>query len=187
MQLILASSSPRRAAILDAAGYDFTVLAPKADESALAGESAAAMVVRLARLKTASIHSEEAVVLGADTMVVFEGRVLGKPRDAVDAVATLLGLGGRSHSVVTGWAIDGPQGVASGSEWSEVQMRDILRDEAESYVATGEPLDKAGSYAIQAQGDRFVTRVVGLRTNVMGLPIEVIAPELASRGVEPRR
>lgn len=187
MELILASSSPRRASILEGAGYDFTVVHPTADESALEHEEAASMVVRLARLKAASIASAGAVVLAADTMVVFGHRILGKPRDAADAVATLLALEGRAHEVVTGWALDGPSGRASGVERTEVEMGNIKREEAEAYAATGEPLDKAGSYAIQARGDRFVTRLVGLRSNVMGLPIEVIAPVLASMGIRPER
>lgn len=185
MQLILASSSPRRAAILSAAGYEFVVMHPTADERALEQEGAASLVVRVARLKAASIEVRDAVVLGADTMVVLDGRVLGKPRDAADAVETLLALGGRSHEVVTGWALFGSAGRAAGSAHTSVEMRPISRSEAEAYVATGEPLDKAGSYAIQARGDRFVAHVNGLRSTVMGLPIEAIVPELGAMGVEP--
>jgi septum formation protein len=187
MELILASSSPRRASILEGAGYRFTVAHPDTDERPLPREDAASLVLRLARLKAAAITAAGAVVLAADTMVVFGDRILGKPRDSADAVATLLSLGGRSHEVVTGWALDGPQGPAAGVERTEVEMLEIGREEAEAYVATGEPLDKAGSYAIQARGDRFVSGLVGLRSNVMGLPIEVIAPVLSSMGIRPER
>jgi septum formation protein len=156
------------------------VIPPDVDEREQPGEPPAAMAVRLAREKALAVARRLGAgtprwVLGADTIVVLEDRVLGKPADAADARRMLGRLTGRWHRVVTGVAV-----VHSGSErsWtlavtSEVRMRAASPEEIEAYVATGEPLDKAGSYGIQGEGGRrFVSRVEGSESNVMGLPVE---------------
>lgn len=184
--LILASSSPRRRLMLAAAGFTFDVLPPDTDETGIDGETAADMVLRLATEKALAVESVGTVVLGADTTVVRDGRVLGKPRDADDAVAALVSLAGRTHSVLSGWALVRDRTVLeSGVEESWVTMRPIDEAEARSYVATGEPLDKAGAYALQGRGRMFVTAVTGPRSNVLGLPLAAVVAALHRAGIEP--
>ena len=182
-RLVLASSSPRRRALLAMAGYDFTVLIPDVDESPQPGESPEAMVERVARRKAEAVAApSDAVVLAVDTTVVLDGAVIGKPRDPDHAVATLLRLAGRTHVVLSGWAIEGAhadRGVAA----TLITMRAIDRAAAVAYVDTGEPLDKAGAYALQGDGAQFVAEVAGSRSNVMGLPLEAIVPALDRAGV----
>jgi septum formation protein len=166
------------------AGYDFTVIAPHIDETRLSGEDPAAMVERLALLKALAVGAPTGgVVLAVDTTVVLDGAVIGKPLDAEDAVATLLRLSGRTHLVLSGWAVAGGDGVDSGVAPTAVTMRPIERAAAVTYVATGEPLDKAGAYALQGEGVRLVAEVEGSRSNVMGLPLEAVVPALDRAGV----
>jgi septum formation protein len=185
-RLVLASSSPRRRALLAAAGFVFDVDAPDTDEAALPGETPEAMAVRLAGEKAATVAERwggRSVVLGCDTLVVRDGAVLGKPSSEPHAVAMLLSLAGRSHEVITGHAVLADGAVSSGATRSLVHLRDVTPDEAEAYAATGEPLDKAGAYALQGAGGRFVTGVDGSRSNVVGLPLGVVAPLLIDLGV----
>lgn len=185
MRLILASASPRRAEILRSAGYDFSVVPAPVDESHLPGEAAEQIVGRLAlskaRAATASLKgSENALVLGADTVVVIDRDILGKPHTSQAAVSMLQKLRGREHRVMTGVALiwTNSTGRASESGKPQVahevtrvwfsQMSDI---EIEGYVSTGEPLDKAGAYAIQGRASRFIPRIEGCYFNVVGLPI----------------
>lgn len=184
-RFVLASSSPRRAELLRSAGFTFEVEAPDVDERPFPGESAPAMVERVAAIKAYAVGDLEAVVLGVDTIVVFDGEILGKPRDGDDAVATLLRIAGRPHVVLSGWAVLGGERVSSGIERTVVTMQPIERAEAERYVASGEPLDKAGSYAIQGDGRRFVAGWSGSFSNVMGLPLETVTEALARFGVNP--
>jgi septum formation protein len=184
-RFVLASGSPRRAALLHDAGYRFDVAAPDVDERPLPGESAAAMVERVAAVKANAVGDLDAVVLGVDTIVVLDGEVLGKPGDEEEAIATLLRLGGRSHVVLSGWAVLAGERVASGIERTVVTMHTVDRTAAESYAASGEPLDRAGAYAIQGEGRRFVAGWEGSYNNVVGLPIEVLVPVLARFGVTP--
>lgn len=183
--LVLASSSPRRRLLLSAAGFTFDVEPPSTDERPIDSESPAEMVLRLAVDKAGAVEGSGSVVLGVDTTVVLDGRAVGKPRDAEDAVTTLLSLAGRTHSVLSGWAIvrDGTV-LDRGVEESRVTMRPIDEDEAEAYAATGEPLDKAGAYALQGRGREFVTAVSGPRSNVLGLPLPPIVAALRRAGVE---
>jgi septum formation protein len=188
---VLASGSPRRSQLLADAGFEFVVDAPDVDETPLAEESPEEMVVRLACSKALEVVSRRppgACVLACDTTVVLDDGVLGKPEDQDAAVAMLLRIGGRAHTVVSGYAIavsgDGSDGT-SGSVRSEVVMAAIDRAAAAAYVATGEPLDKAGSYAIQGIGRKLVARYDGSFSNIMGLPMEVVIPELARFGVTP--
>lgn len=188
--LVLASGSPRRKALLAMAGFSFDVIVPHVDETVLDGEDAADMVQRLALDKahaaTALLDDSlnEPVVLAADTTVVHHTRILGKPRDEEDAVRMLRAIAGDTHTVLTGFALlSGGERLSVGSVRSQVVMREISQSEAASYVATGEPLDKAGAYAAQGTGARFVERIDGSRSNVIGLPLGTVVPLLEAAGV----
>jgi septum formation protein len=177
--LVLASGSPRRREILTRAGLDFVVICPEVDEAAHPGESPAELATRLAAGKALAVARDlprnGALVLGADTIVVLDDRVLGKPRDAEDAVAMLQSLAGRVHRVITGIAVADPgqEDARTRAVESSVQMRSAGEDEIRAYVALGESLDKAGAYALQGEGGRlFVTAVEGSESNVVGLPLE---------------
>ena len=194
--LILASASPRRAQILRDAGIAFEIVAPSVEENVLAGESAEEMVLRLAEAKAraaaASIapKTRQILVLGADTTVVAGGdgaTILGKPESAEDAARMLRMLSGRTHRVLTGIAVirlpDGE--FRSAVESTSVTFANFGEDEIQSAIASGEPLDKAGAYAIQGRAGKFVTRVAGSYSNVVGLPIErvrAILDEMGWRG-----
>ena len=173
LRLLLASSSPRRAEILGALGIPFDVAAVDVDESLLPGESGRDAAVRLARAKAAAaaaLHSGK-WVLAADTLVLIDGTVLGKPRDDAEAAAMLRRLAGREHWVVTAVSLlkdAGPEIAAV--EESRVRIAPLDEEEIRWYVATGEPRDKAGAYAVQGLGARFVESVDGSFSNVMGLP-----------------
>jgi len=187
---VLASTSPRRRELLTEAGFSFQIDAPEVDESALAGESPESLARRLALAKARAVvprAPREACVLGADTVVVIDGDLLGKPRDRAEAVEMLLRLAGRTHRVLTGFALVVPALAReeSGVEESLVRMHPVDRATAEGYAATGEPLDKAGAYAAQGEGGRFVAEIRGSRANVIGLPLEALAPRLAELGVAP--
>ena len=178
VRLILASASPRRAELLRQAGYDFTVDPADLDESVLPDEAAEAYVLRVAREKAFHVAGRQprgAVVLGADTTVVVDGEILGKPADRDDAARMLRRLSGREHAVVTAVAV-----IASGIERSEVVttrvwMIALRDDQIEWYVETGEPDGKAGAYAIQGRAARFIDRIDGSWSNVVGLPIATVA------------
>jgi septum formation protein len=181
--LILASGSPRRARALEQLGLGFTVDPPDVDESQLPAEQPEDMVLRLA-LDKVGLATFDTVRLAVDTIVVLDGDILGKPEDPDDAVRGLLRLGGRRHTVISGWSVAAAGGVNSGTVTTEVQMRSIDRSEAVAYVATGEPMDKAGSYAIQGFGSRFIAGIDGSLGNVLGFPVEAIAPALRGVGVD---
>ena len=172
---MLASRSPRRAELLRGLRLPFEVMPADVDESLLPGEPADAYVERLARSKAEAvcrrIAADDVLVLGADTTVEIDGRILGKPEDATEGVAMLLALAGRSHRVVTGIAVAGPAGTESVCVVAEVAFRDIDRAEAEAYWATGEPADKAGGYGLQGIGGIFVTGIRGSASAVVGLPV----------------
>lgn len=172
-RLILASGSPRRRQLLAAMGVRFEVRPTDVDESALPGESPEQHVRRLARDKSRAQVLAGELVLAADTVVVFNGDVLGKPRDRDDAQSMLRRLSGRRHVVLTGLALTAGtlQKTVDSVERSEVEIAPLSEEEIRWYVGTGEPLDKAGSYAIQGLGALFVTSVMGNYTNVVGLPL----------------
>jgi septum formation protein len=176
LPLVLASASPRRAELLRLAGYTFTAAQADLDETPLPGEAADAYVRRLAEGKAAAIAARHpgAVVLGADTTVVVDGDILGKPADAADAAAMLSRLQGRAHDVFTGVAVRAPDGGDSAVARTRVWFAAMTGDEIAAYVATGEPMDKAGAYGIQGQASRYVTRIDGSYPNVMGLPVDVV-------------
>ena len=184
--LYLASGSPRRRELLTQIGVPFTVVSAPIDESPLPDESALAYVERLARAKAvAGLASVEgtAVVLGADTAVVLDGRILGKPESREDALAMLADLSGREHQVLTAVALTDGQRVQSLCVTSQVRFRAISDDEAQRYWASGEPADKAGGYAIQGLGAVFVTGLSGSYSAVVGLPLSETADLLGQFGV----
>jgi septum formation protein len=177
MRLILASASPRRRELLAQAGYAFSVEAADLDESRREGEAPDAYVRRLAQEKAQAVfamHREEdgeIVVLGADTSVVCDGEILGKPMHADDAMRMLRMLSGRTHKVLTGVAVATRAGVVSDVETTEVKFSRVPEAELVAYCTTGEPLDKAGGYGIQGYAARWIPRIDGCYFNVMGLPI----------------
>lgn len=178
--LVLASASPRRAELLAAAGYSFVVRPVDVDEFLLPGETPGDAVRRLSMLKIAAVlPSADEVVLAADTLVSVEEVVFGKPRDEADARRMLRRLGGRPHEVVTGVTCRVGDACRSEVVSTRVWMRALTGKELDWYVASGEPLDKAGAYGIQGLASRFVTRLEGSYTNVVGLPMATVASLLA--------
>ena len=185
--LVLASASPRRAELLRAAGIPFEVAVADVDESQHPGEDAEAYVRRVAAAKAARVAASHPgrPVLGADTTVVLDGEVLGKPLDAAEAVAMLGRLSGRSHRVLTGVCLIGADGRAETSVASTtVEFRAVTASEIERYVASGEPMDKAGAYAIQGGAGGFVTRIDGDFDNVVGLPVALIQAMCRGLGIQ---
>ncbi len=176
MKLILASGSPRRAEVLRCAGFVFQTVSTNVDETLRAGEAPDAYVLRLAEAKAraaAARVTEGAVVVGADTTVVIDGLVLGKPESDEEAKQMLARFSGRTHEVLTGLAVIRIPGgeVSIQEERTRVTFAPLTQKEIEDYVASGEPFDKAGGYAIQGLAGRFVTRVEGCYFNVVGLPL----------------
>jgi septum formation protein len=192
--LILASASPRRQELLRNAGISFAVQPAGVPEAPLENESARNCAERLARAKARAVfrRHQDAVVLGADTVVVVDGQILGKPGSADDATGMLRLLSGRTHEVITGVCLSGPgprlcaanpPGGASEqksgfedvrSECTEVTMAELSDQEIRAYVASGEPMDKAGAYAIQGRASRWIGRIEGDYFNVVGLPVALV-------------
>ena len=175
--LVLASASPRRQELLARLGVPFTVEPSRIPELHPPGPPAAALAavaLDKARAVAGRWTAGRAVILGADTEVVLDGRYMGKPRDAADAVRILSALSGRTHEVITGVAlVEAPPGrEATAAVTTRVTMTAATQEEIAAYVATGEPFDKAGGYAVQGLGARLVARVDGCLTNVVGLPVE---------------
>ena len=194
--LVLASASPRRQELLRNAGIPFTVQPADINEAPLANESARDCAERLAREKALAVFQRrpQDYVLGADTIVVVDDAILGKPRDAHDAARMLRLLSGRRHAVITGVclveAVAGGRGLVAselkaqtGSETTLVTMSDLSDDEIHDYIATGEPMDKAGAYAIQGIASRWIPRIEGDYSNVVGLPVALVYAMLRERGV----
>ena len=186
--LILASASPRRRELLTLVGVPFSAESANLNEELLPNEAAAAYVQRLAEEKAhavwalhkdADTEADPLIVLGADTCVVCDGKVLGKPKDVSDARLMLEMLSGRTHAVLTGLAIVTHKGVARAVEVTQVTFNVLTSAEIAAYVATGEPLDKAGAYAIQGGAARWIPRIEGCYFNVVGLPISRTASLLA--------
>jgi len=176
--LVLASASPRRAEILRAVGWPFEAAPADVDESREEGEEAVAYVRRLAREKAEAVARRRlfGLVLGADTVVVLDGEVLGKPRDATDARRMLRALGGRWHEVVTGVALVRAESgrCVVGHEQTRVRFGELSEREIDEYVRTGEPADKAGAYAIQGRAALFIEGIEGDSWNVVGLPVRLV-------------
>jgi septum formation protein len=179
--LVLASASPRRQELLRNAGIAFTVQPANIPEIPLDGENAQAFAERVAKEKALAICRAlpEAFVLAADTVVVVDSQILGKPRDEDDAFRMLCMLSGRRHEVITGVSLsknaaNGPGVLDVRSETTTVVMDQVSDDDIRAYVQTGEPMDKAGAYAIQGGASRWISRIEGDYFNVMGLPVSLV-------------
>jgi septum formation protein len=183
--LVLASQSPRRRDLLSTAGFHFSVRVRPVDEIREPGEPPEDYARRLARIKAeAAGRSGVEVVLGADTIVVLDEEVLEKPRHAADARRMLAALSGRDHIVITGIYLLHARGALADAESTRVWFAPLDPEEIEEYVASGEPMDKAGAYAIQGLASKFVERIEGDYFNVMGLPLARIYRHLKSLAVE---
>jgi septum formation protein len=187
MKLILASASPRRAEILRTAGLQFAVLSSAVDETPLPGETPHDLVRRLALAKAELVAARAvgpAIVIAADTVVALEGTILGKPRTSEDARQMLEKLSGRTHSVITGvMLIRLPDAERREfTETTQVHFASVSKEEIAKYLTSGEPFDKAGAYAIQGLGGRFIPRIDGCYFNVVGLPLSRLFRELPELG-----
>jgi nucleoside triphosphate pyrophosphatase len=210
-ELILASSSPRRQELLREIGIPFRVHAANINEDQITGEAPSAYALRLAREKAEAVAVQypQSYVLGADTIVVVDGEVLGKPKDRGDAIRMLRLLSGRGHEVTTAVSVVAPGTVAQGTvaqgtvaqgtvaqgtvapgtlsetraSTTKVYFRKIAEDEIQQYVAGGEPMDKAGAYAIQGGASRWTDRIEGEFSNVVGLPLSLVTDMLITNGL----
>jgi septum formation protein len=184
-RLILASTSPRRNELLRQVGLVFETVAPDYEEDMTLAMSIDELAKHLAVGKAASVARQQpgAVVIGGDTFVEIDGELLGKPMSPEEAVHTLERLSGRTNRVHTGWAVVRGEHVRSGTVTSSVHMRPFSRDEAVAYVSTGEPLDKAGSYAVNGVGAVFVDRVEGDISAIIGLPLAPVVEAIRPFGV----
>ena len=185
--LILASASPRRSELLTQAGYRFRVHPAHINEDPLPGEEPIAYVIRLAREKAEAVFRdltatgpkpEKNAVLGADTTVTLDGEILAKPTDEADAARMLRLLSGRTHRVITGVAVVTAEGAEVAAEVTAVRFLTLSDAEIADYVAGGEPMDKAGAYAIQGRAARWIPRIEGCYFNVMGLPLALVSSML---------
>ena len=183
-RIILASASPRRAELLRAAGIDFDVRPADIDEAIRPGEAPGDYVSRLAEAKARAVHERDGnqTVLAADTAVVVDGQILAKPMDEADAKRMLRMIGGRTHEVLTAVSIFHPgEIVDTRMDTTTVEFAELSDADIEWYVSSGEPMDKAGAYAVQGLASRFVTRVEGSYSNVVGLPIALVYQMLTTR------
>jgi septum formation protein len=189
--LILASSSPRRQELLREIGIPFQVHAAHINEDQIANEQPSEYALRLAREKAQAVAARypQSYVLGADTIVVVDGEILGKPKDHSDAARMLRKLSGRSHEVTTAVSLIAPDAVAPGTRTetractTKVYFRKLTEDEIQQYVAGGEPMDKAGAYAIQGGASRWTDRIEGEWSNVVGLPLSLVTDLLRTYGL----
>jgi septum formation protein len=187
MRLILASTSPRRAQILRDAGLVFSIISSAVDETPIPGEAPGELVLRLANAKAELVAARSvgpAIVVAADTVVVLEGQILGKPRSTDDARHMLERLSGRTHSVVTGVSLIRLPDVEQRAfvETTLVHFDRLSANEITRYLATEEPYDKAGAYAIQGRAGRYIPRIEGCYYNVVGLPLARLLSELHELG-----
>ena len=175
MRLVLASQSPRRREILERAGFEFTVRAAGVPEEHIAGESAADYVRRLSLDKALAVRrAPDEIVLGADTVVVLHEHILEKPSDEADAHRMLRLLSGREHSVVTGIALVEERGIIQEHAETRVHFVEMSEADISAYVASGEPMDKAGAYAIQGLASKYIDGISGCYFNVVGLPVSLL-------------
>ena len=184
MNLVLASASPRRRELLAQCGLSFIVHPAHIPEDLLPNENPIAYVSRLARQKAETVFAQlesdqsSSVVLGADTTVTVDNEILGKPADAADAARMLRLLSGRMHRVITGVAVVTSAHIEVAAEVTGVRFLTLSDEEIAEYIATGEPMDKAGAYAIQGRAARWIPRIVGDYFNVVGLPIALVTTML---------
>jgi len=197
--LVLASASPRRRELLAQAGFTFEVRPAHIPEDPMEGEDPLTYVMRLAREKAEAVFREltegrnapgevrldvhSLAVLGADTTVTLDNHILGKPENAADAARMLRLLSGRTHRVITGVAVVTADGVEVAAEDTAVRFLALSDEEIAAYVATGEPMDKAGAYAIQGRAARWIPRIEGCYFNVVGLPLAMVSTLLKSRNL----
>jgi septum formation protein len=186
--LVLASASPRRRDLLTQAGFVFAVQAAAVDEEPRPAEAPIPYVLRLAAEKAEAVYAQRKptdIVLGADTTVVApDGEILGKPSDEADAARMLRLLAGATHQVITGVAVVSTRGTETAAEITYVSMLTLSDAEITDYIATGEPMDKAGAYGIQGRAARWIPRIHGCYANVVGLPLALVAGMI--EGVEAR-
>jgi septum formation protein len=183
-QIVLASASPRRAELLRAAGIGFDVHPVNVDETALAGEAPRDYVARLAEAKAREVHALDATrtVLAADTAVVVDAQILGKPLDEADARRMLRTLSARPHEVLTAVSVFHPGDIVDTRiDATTVEFASLSEADVDWYVASGEPMDKAGAYAVQGLASRFVTRIDGSYSNVVGLPVALVYEMLTTK------
>ena len=188
MRFILASASPRRKELLEQIGAKFDIL-PATGEEVITKELPGEVVMELAKQKAeevAKTAGADALILGADTVVAYEGKILGKPKDEADALRMLTMLSGKEHEVYTGVAlIDNlDQSMENFFERTKVTMYPVSEEEIRDYIAGGEPMDKAGAYAIQGLGAKFIQKIEGDYNNVVGLPIGRIYQEIKRKSIE---
>lgn len=182
--LILASASPRRAELLRAAGINFTVRAADVDETIKPDELPRDYVLRLSREKARAVARGDELTLGADTTVVINGQIAGKPVDAEDAKRMLRAMSGRWHEVLTGVTLTRAGKTVSDIASTRVKFAELSEAEINWYVSTGEPMDKAGAYAIQGHASLFIERIEGSYSNVVGLPVQLVYRLAGRMGVE---
>jgi len=192
--LVLASASPRRRELLTQAGFTFEIRPADIPEDPMPGEDPIAYVIRLAREKAEAVYAEitnaianekrasapPQVVLGADTTVTLDNHILGKPTDPADAARMLRLLSGRTHRVITGVAIVTAARTEVAAEVTAVKFLTLSEEEIAAYIATGEPMDKAGAYAIQGRAAKWIPRIEGDYSNVVGLPLALVTTLLNS-------
>lgn len=188
MELILASASPRRRELLSRLGLDFTVMAAQADETLLPGLTPRQQVLRLSEIKAQAVRENlpqrpGQVIVSADTIVVLDEQILGKPKDKAQAQAMLSALSGRSHLVLTGVTVLSQDSREQLCEETQVCFRPLTAQEISAYVQIGEPMDKAGAYGIQGFGSLFVEKIIGDYYNVMGLPLCRLGQLLRQAGI----
>lgn len=186
--VLLASQSPRRRELMTLLGLPFQTAAPAVGEEPQTGESPDRLAARLSKAKACATRGDHSIIIACDTIVAFDGRPLGKPRDAEEATEMLRRLRGRAHIVYTAITVVQETTGRAGTEVAEtrVLMRPYTDDELAIYVASGDPLDKAGAYAIQHEGFHPVDRIIGCYLNVMGLPLCHLARQLLAGGIVPR-
>jgi septum formation protein len=184
LKLVLASGSPRRRELLAALNLQFEVRSPDVDETRFPDETPGAYVERIARAKAIAVAGSDDVTVAADTTVVFEGKVMGKPGHPEEARSMLRRLQGARHEVLTGLAVSSHGEIHSLVDATEVEMMSMTDEEIAAYVAGGEPMDKAGAYALQGEGGVFVISVHGSPSTVVGLPIHQLPRLLGRVGVE---
>ena len=188
-KLILASASPRRAQILEAVGWEFEKHAANIDETELPREKPADYVQRLAVEKAVAVVEKykNRLVLGADTIVVIEDKIIGKPKDLADARKMLRLLSGNWHEVLTGVAIVKDEEISVGLQTTRVKFAELTEAKIEFLIERGEPLDKAGAYAVQAQAALFIEQIKGDYWNVVGLPVNLVYELVSRSGAEMQR
>ena len=184
-KIVLASGSPRRRDLLESRGLSLVVRPADVDETPIPGESPEALVARLAEMKATAVdRADDDLVIAADTVVAVDDEILGKPDDEAHAARMLTRLSGTTHRVITGVHLRRGDDARHAVDSTRITFRPLAADEISAYVATGEPMDKAGSFAIQGLAADFVTEIDGSHDNVVGLPVDVVVRLAAELGVE---